>query len=71
MIKQNGGKVGNLKCRTQMYDQTEWGKCGQFEILTDTDGKTDTHTHLHYTLVQEDKLCIFFRLSAVSVRSRV
>lgn len=27
--------VGNLKC-TQMFDQAEWGKGGQFEILTDT-----------------------------------
>jgi len=32
MIKQNWGKVGNLKCLTQMYDQEELGKGGKFKM---------------------------------------
>jgi hypothetical protein len=48
-----------------MYDQAEWGKVGQFEILR------RTHTHLHYTLVQEDQVCIFFTQFAIPTHSRV
>ena len=48
-----------------MYDQAEWGKGGQFEILT------DTHTHIYTTRLSKKTRCVSFLGSLQFPRTHV